>query len=65
METTAEAMQESEVTSENVKVCCLYGGKGGYMFRFKRWGEEETRYALAHLSTLTPPNSIACKKIQN
>ena len=31
METTVEAMQ---VTSENVKVCCLCGSKGGYMIRF-------------------------------
>ena len=33
METTAEAMQESEVTSENVKMCCLFGRKGGYMMK--------------------------------
>ena len=32
------------------------------MIRFERWSDAEKAYALAHLQTPPPPNSVACKK---
>ena len=32
------------------------------MIRFERWSEKEKEYALAHLDTLPPHNSVTCKK---
>ena len=44
------------------KVCYLCGRVGGYMIRFERWSEKEKDYALAHLDTPPPRNSVTCKK---
>ena len=40
------------------KECFLCGRAGGYMIRFERWSEKEKDYALAHLDTLPPHNSV-------
>ena len=44
------------------KQCCLCGRKGGYMIRFERWSEKEREYALRHLITPPPSNTVTCRK---
>ena len=55
----SELAKEDEIIG---KKCCLCGRSGGYLIRFERWSEEEREYAMRHLSTPPPPNSVTCKR---